>query len=102
MDFTGRGCSLQPALVDKGWKYMASDLAHLFERLQKAKGNFRYDHQQMLVSWSFQRPTDVEIQNVRKWNVNIWKAVFNLIDTSHKRPRRRVSPLPLAARQSEL
>ncbi|EEH18170.2 hypothetical protein PABG_00733 [Paracoccidioides brasiliensis Pb03] len=40
---------------------MASDLAHLVERLQRTKGTFRYDEYRLL-------------------NIDIWTAVFSLID----------------------
>ncbi|EDN09008.1 predicted protein [Histoplasma mississippiense (nom. inval.)] len=61
---------------------MASDLAHLVERLQKAKGNFRYDEYRLLVRLVIQRPPDDELQGVEKWNIDIWTAVFNLIDNA--------------------
>ncbi|OJD10190.1 hypothetical protein ACJ73_09900, partial [Blastomyces percursus] len=60
---------------------MASDLAHLVERLQKAKGNFRYDEYRLLIFLVIERPPDVELQDVEKWNLAIWKAIFNLIVT---------------------
>ncbi|OAX81630.1 hypothetical protein ACJ72_04029 [Emergomyces africanus] len=57
-----------------------SDLADLYKHLRKGKGNFMYDHYRLLVRLVIQRPLDDEIQNVKTWNVDIWKAVFNLID----------------------
>ncbi|EEH41750.2 hypothetical protein PAAG_03671 [Paracoccidioides lutzii Pb01] len=59
---------------------MASDLARLVERLQKTKGNFRYDEYRLLVCLVIQRPPDIEVQSVEKWNFEIWTAVFSLID----------------------
>ncbi|KMP05977.1 hypothetical protein CIRG_05658 [Coccidioides immitis RMSCC 2394] len=46
---------------------MVSDLAHLVKRLRNAKGNFKYD--------------DYRSLDVDEWNIDIWKAVFSLIDT---------------------
>ncbi|EQL31229.1 hypothetical protein RJZ57_005067 [Blastomyces gilchristii] len=60
---------------------VASDLAQLVERLQKAKGNFRYYEYRLLVCLVIQRPPDIELQSVEKWNIDIWKAIFNLIVT---------------------
>ncbi|EER42289.1 conserved hypothetical protein [Histoplasma capsulatum H143] len=57
---------------------VASDLAHLFERLRKTKGNFRYDDYQPLVHLVIQRPP-AESQNVETWNLDVWNAVFCLI-----------------------
>ncbi|EEH17429.1 hypothetical protein PABG_07425 [Paracoccidioides brasiliensis Pb03] len=48
---------------------MASDLAHLFKHLQRVEGN----HYRLLVSLVIQRP-DVEIQDVEKRNVDIFKS----------------------------
>ncbi|ODH48992.1 hypothetical protein GX48_04925 [Paracoccidioides brasiliensis] len=57
---------------------MVSDLAaYLVRRLQKAQGNFKYDDYRSLVCLV---TPDNEIQYVNKWNIDIWKAVFNLID----------------------
>ncbi|EDN08448.1 predicted protein [Histoplasma mississippiense (nom. inval.)] len=67
-----------PSRINDG--NMASDLAQLFERLQKAKGNFRYDDYQPLVHLVIQRPP-IESQNAKTWNFDVWKAVFTLIDT---------------------
>ncbi|EDN11096.1 predicted protein [Histoplasma mississippiense (nom. inval.)] len=58
---------------------VASDLAQLFKRLRKAKGNFRYDDYHPLVHLVIQRPP-TESQNAEPWNFDVWKAVFNLID----------------------
>ncbi|EGC45352.1 serine/threonine protein kinase Sgk2 [Histoplasma capsulatum var. duboisii H88] len=63
---------------------VASDLAQLFERLRKTKGNFRYNDYQPLVHLVIQRPS-TESQNVETWNFNVWKAVFTLIDTIPQR-----------------
>ncbi|KGQ02071.1 hypothetical protein PAAG_11252 [Paracoccidioides lutzii Pb01] len=59
---------------------MASDLARLVNRLQKAKGNFMYDEYSLLICLVIQRPPDIELQSVEKWNIDIWSAVFSLID----------------------
>ncbi|KGY15753.1 hypothetical protein PABG_11414 [Paracoccidioides brasiliensis Pb03] len=67
-----------PSRINDG--NMASDLAQLFERLQKAKGNFRYDDYQPLVHLVIQRPP-TESQGVEKWNIDVWEAIFNLIVT---------------------
>ncbi|EGC46848.1 serine/threonine protein kinase Sgk2 [Histoplasma capsulatum var. duboisii H88] len=67
---------------------VASDLAQLFERLRKAKGNFRYNDYQPLVHLVIQRPP-TESQNAEPWNFDVWKAVFTLIDTL---PRRTTPP----------
>ncbi|KGM92108.1 uncharacterized protein PADG_11638 [Paracoccidioides brasiliensis Pb18] len=67
-----------PSRINDG--NMACDLAQLFERLQKAKGNFRYDDYQPLVHLVIQRPP-TESQGVEKWNIDVWEAIFNLIVT---------------------
>ncbi|OJD18750.1 hypothetical protein ACJ73_08693 [Blastomyces percursus] len=59
---------------------VASDLAQLFERLRKAKENFRYDDYRPLVNLVIQRPP-TESENDETWNFDVWKAVFTLIDT---------------------
>ncbi|KAK2804114.1 hypothetical protein FQN50_006742 [Emmonsiellopsis sp. PD_5] len=64
---------------------VASDLADLFKHVRK--GHFCYDHYRELILLVIQRPpaaetragTRAEIRNVELWNVNIWKAVLNLI-----------------------
>ncbi|EEH17372.1 hypothetical protein PABG_07368 [Paracoccidioides brasiliensis Pb03] len=66
-----------PSRINEG--DVASDLAQLFERLRKAKGNFRYDDYQPLVHLVIQRPP-TESQNVETWNFDVWNAVFCLID----------------------
>ncbi|EDN02644.1 predicted protein [Histoplasma mississippiense (nom. inval.)] len=58
---------------------LVSDIAHLVERLQKAKENFKYDDYQPLVHLVIQRPP-TESQNTESWNFDVWKVVFNLID----------------------
>ncbi|EDN02615.1 predicted protein [Histoplasma mississippiense (nom. inval.)] len=75
-----------PSRINDG--NMASDLAQLFERLQKAKGSFRYDDYHPLVHLVIQRPP-TESQNAEPWNFDVWKAVFTLIDTL---PRRTTPP----------
>ncbi|KAL2359355.1 hypothetical protein RJZ56_007796 [Blastomyces dermatitidis] len=67
-----------PSRINEG--DVASDLAQLFERLRKAKGNFRYNDYQPLVHLVIQRPP-TESQNVETWSFDVWKAVFTLIDT---------------------
>ncbi|KKZ65062.1 hypothetical protein EMCG_01302 [[Emmonsia] crescens] len=57
-------------------KDMVSDLAHLVKFLRQ--GHFCYDHYRVLVCLVIQRPPDIEVE---KWNIDIWKAVFNIIDT---------------------
>ncbi|EDN06004.1 predicted protein [Histoplasma mississippiense (nom. inval.)] len=56
---------------------LVSDIAHLVERLQKVKENFKYNDYRLLVCLV---TPDNEIQDIDKWNIDIWKAVFNLID----------------------
>ncbi|OJD26326.1 hypothetical protein ACJ73_02299 [Blastomyces percursus] len=63
---------------------MPSDLAHLFERLQKAKGNFRYDDYRPLVHLVIQRPPVAESRDVETWNFNVWNSVLGLIDTASR------------------
>ncbi|EDN11221.1 predicted protein [Histoplasma mississippiense (nom. inval.)] len=71
-----------PSRINDG--NMASDLAQLFERLQKAKETFRYNDYQPLVHLIIQRPS-TESQNAEPWNFDVWKAVFTLIDTLPQR-----------------
>ncbi|ODH44302.1 hypothetical protein ACO22_00922 [Paracoccidioides brasiliensis] len=59
---------------------MASDLVHLVNRLQKTKGNFMYDEYRLLICLVIQRPPDIELQSIEKWNIDIWTAVFSLIN----------------------
>ncbi|EEH04621.1 conserved hypothetical protein [Histoplasma capsulatum G186AR] len=73
----GAACNLHSRIGDGK---LESDLGHLVERLKKTKGIFKYDDYRPLVHLVIQRLPDNEIQDVNKWNVNIWKAVFNLID----------------------
>ncbi|OJD22287.1 hypothetical protein ACJ73_06364 [Blastomyces percursus] len=59
---------------------MVSDLAHLVERLRKARENFKYNDCRPLVNLVIQRPP-TESQNAETWNFDVWNAVFGLIDT---------------------
>ncbi|OJD26084.1 hypothetical protein ACJ73_02545 [Blastomyces percursus] len=65
---------------------VASNLAQLFERLRKVKGNY-----QPLVHLVIQRPP-TESQNAETWKFDVWKAVFTLIETI---PRRTTPPASL-------
>ncbi|EER42840.1 conserved hypothetical protein [Histoplasma capsulatum H143] len=58
---------------------VGSDLANLFTSLQRT--NFSYNHYRRLVHLVIQRPLHTESQDIKTWNVDIWKAVLGLIDT---------------------
>ncbi|EDN06067.1 predicted protein [Histoplasma mississippiense (nom. inval.)] len=68
---------------------VASDLAQLFERLRKAKGNFRYDDYHPLVHLGYSKGLPLNPRMPEPWNFDVWKAVFTLIDTL---PRRTTPP----------
>ncbi|KKZ62396.1 hypothetical protein EMCG_03191 [[Emmonsia] crescens] len=72
----GVACNLH-SRIDDG--KLESDLEHLVERLKKAKGNFKYNEYRPLVRLVIQRPSNI-IQDVDKWDIDIWEAIFNLID----------------------
>ncbi|KMU76588.1 hypothetical protein CISG_05731 [Coccidioides immitis RMSCC 3703] len=51
-------------------------------QLQLARDeNFKYDDYRARGCLVTQRPPGIEIQDVDEWNIDIWKAVFSLIDT---------------------
>ncbi|KAG5302196.1 serine/threonine protein kinase Sgk2 [Histoplasma ohiense] len=86
----GAACNLHSRIGDGK---LESDLGHLVERLKKTKGIFKYDDYRPLVHLVIQRLPDNEIQDVDKWNIDIWKAVFNLIDNiSQSTPPTSIPP----------